>query len=388
VLYLYLIGCGLIGLYLVTAAISYIADGSSGWRAFFSILAAACLFAYGWQVIWPQLGNITAPDETPALRAQLAGAKAEAKKLVTANGELTAANTKLTTDAAALAKTTRERFSNISTEIAQTEQQLAAAGFGAGLAHEPPAAAAGDADKTVWIVGELGRLAELKMPPPVVVAAAPAPAPAPIVVAAAPPPPPPGASPADIKGLTDLRDKMATRLETPNYDVSAYPGRDLVGDRAGRYYVVDMKNAASGIRYYFQKGRYTIDRSGEEFRNSLNAFIGDVLKKLDGKVEYDLFVRGSADALPYQGAFETGHEYHKVSYLKRLGADKYGIDAGELQIDTAVHNTDLPYLRATFLQKIIADVYPVKPPVVLEGAVSAKANQKDRNAEIIMFVGW
>ena len=376
--YMYLIGCGLIGLFLLGVAIGYIADGASGWRAFFAGLAALCLLGYGWQVLWPELGLVVPADESPLLRAQLNAAKADVKKLTATTVDLNAANAKLSTDAGAAAKIARERLANISDEVARTEQQLSAAGFGAALMHGAPDAAATDDVKTGWIVNELSRLSELKLPEPVKVAVT-AP-PAPVV--------PAGASPADIKGLTDLRDKMATRLETPNYDVSAYPGRDLVGDRAGRYYVVDMKNAASGIRYYFQKGRYTIDRSGEEFRNSLNAFIGDVLKKLDGKVDYDLFVRGSADALAYQGGFETGHEYHKISYLKRLGADKYGVDTGEVQIDTAIHNADLPYMRATFLQKIIGDVYPVKAPVVLEGSVTAKANDKDRNAEIILFVGW
>ena len=378
--YLFLIGCGLIGLFLLGVAISAIADGASGWRSFFAGFAALCLFGYGWQVLWPEIGAVVAADETPLLRTQLNAAKTDVKKLTAATVDLTSANAKLSTDAGAAAKIARERLANISDEVARTEQQLSAAGFGASLMHGAPDATATDDVRTGWIVSELNRLSELKRPEPVKVAAAAPPPPAPVV--------PAGASPADIKGLTDLRDKMATRLETPNYDVSAYPGRDLVGDRKGKYYVVDMKNAASGIRYYFQKGRYTIDRSSEEFRNSLNAFIGDVLKKLDGKVDYDLFVRGSDDALPYQGAFETGHEYHKISYLKRLGADKYGVDTGEVQIDTAVHNADLPYMRATFLQKIIGDVYPVKQPLVLEGSVTAKANDKDRNAEIIMFVGW
>ena len=380
--YLFLIGCGLIALLLLAVALNAIADGASGWRAFFAGLAGLCMLAYGYLVLWPAINVHPMTDDGPILRAQLEAAKADLKKLTAAKDDLSAANTKLSTDASSVAKLARERLTNLSEELARTEQQLGNAGFKALEPHVAPAATASDDDKTRWIASELSHLSDLKLPAPVVVATA------------APPPPPPaavapaGASPADIKGLTDLRDKMATRLETPNYDVSAYPGKDLVGDRNGKYYVVDMKNAASGIRYYFTKGRYTIDRSGEEFRNSLNAFIGDVLKKLDGKVDYDLFVRGSADALPYQGAFETGHEYHKISYLKRLGADKYGVDTGEVQIDTAVHNTDLPYLRATFLQKIIGDVYPVKQPVVLEGSVTAKANDKDRNAEIIMFVGW
>lgn len=191
-----------------------------------------------------------------------------------------------------------------------------------------------------------------------------------------------------LRNLMDLKERMAARMSTPSYDVEVYPDRELVGGRKGRYYVVDLKNAESGVRFFFEGGRYTLSRADGEFRRSLNAFIGDVLGKLDGNVRYDMFVRGSADRTPYEGRFEDGHQYRQIRYLRSAGGDKYLADQGERTLGSTVRNQDLPELRAMFLRKLVEDSYPVKPPIILEGVVSTKANSKDRNAELILFVDW
>ena len=206
----------------------------------------------------------------------------------------------------------------------------------------------------------------------------------------APPPP----SPAQVqrqdqtRDLMQLKDRMGARLSTPSYDVEVYPDRELIGGRLGRYYVVDLKEAASGVRYYFEGGRYTISRSSAEFRTSLNAFIADVLAKMEGNVRYDLFVRGSADRKPYQGRFEPGFEYRQVRFLRSAGGDRYRTEPGERTIENVVRNEDLPDLRATFIRNLVAESYPVKPPVVLEGSVTPKLDNRDRNVELILFVEW
>lgn len=189
--------------------------------------------------------------------------------------------------------------------------------------------------------------------------------------------------------LMQLRDRMGARLSTPAYDVEVYPDKELVGGRVGKYYVVDLKDAANGIRYYFDGGRYTLARGNAEFRASLNSFIGDVLGKMQGNVRYDLFVRGSADRKPYEGRFEPGHEITQIKYLRALGNDKYAKEQAELRLnDGVVRNKDLPNLRAAFLKNLIGEIYPVKPPEILEGTVTPVTSDKDRNAELILFVEW
>jgi hypothetical protein len=190
------------------------------------------------------------------------------------------------------------------------------------------------------------------------------------------------------KELTQLRDKMSARLSTPAYDVEVYPDKELVRGRQGRYYVVDMKNATSGIRYYFSGGKYVLSAGNQEFRTSLNTFVADILSKFEGKVRYDLFVRGTADGKPYEGRFEPGYEFRSIKFVRSLGGDKYGVETGQRDVADTVRNSDLPDLRAAFMQRLIADAYPLKKPIILEGTVTAKTDDKDRNAELILFVDW
>jgi hypothetical protein len=198
----------------------------------------------------------------------------------------------------------------------------------------------------------------------------------------------PTPAPQPTPELAQLKDKLGARLSTPSYDVEVYPDKEMIKGRQGRYYVVDLKNATSGIRYFFAGGKYTLGLGNAEFRTSLNTFIGDILGKFEGKVRYDVFVRGNADGKPYQGAFEPGFEFHTIKYVRSLGNDKFGLDTSERSIGQSVQNEDLPDLRAAFMQKVITEAYPLKPPTILQGTVTGKTDDRDRNAELILYVDW
>jgi hypothetical protein len=196
------------------------------------------------------------------------------------------------------------------------------------------------------------------------------------------------ATPDETAELMKLKDRLNTTIQTPNYDVSVYPDPELVKGRRGKYYVIDVKDAEQGARYFFQGGKYTISTRQEQFRSSLNTFVKDVLEKMQGRVEYQLMVRGSADSKPWRGVFEQGHEYKNLRYLKAIGGDKYVNETSDVILGTPLNNGDLPNLRAAFLQKVVGSVYPVKEPVILQGVVSEKVSDNDRNAELILFVNW
>ncbi len=185
-----------------------------------------------------------------------------------------------------------------------------------------------------------------------------------------------------------LRDKMGVEMRTENYDVSLYPDNEVLEGKKGRYYVIDLKEAKSGIRYYFQPGRYTIDKRIPEFRSSLNNFAKDVLEKMHGKVDYQLLVRGSADKAPFSGKLELGHEYKEISFMKSVGDDRYASGLVNAAVRESVANEDLPNLRAAFLQQIIANAYPLKAPVILEGSVTPRHAEGDRNVELLLYVNW
>jgi hypothetical protein len=195
-------------------------------------------------------------------------------------------------------------------------------------------------------------------------------------------------TPDETAELLRLKDRLNTTVQTPNYDVSVYPDAELIKGRRGKYYVIDIKDAEQGARYFFQGGKYTISTRQEQFRSSLNTFVKDVLEKMQGRVEYQLMVRGSADSKPWRGQFEQGHEYRNLRYLKAIGGDKYVNEISDIQLGSPLNNGDLPNLRAAFLQKVVGAVYPVKEPVILQGVVSDKVSDGDRNAELILFVNW
>lgn len=191
-----------------------------------------------------------------------------------------------------------------------------------------------------------------------------------------------------VSELFQLKNRLGLGLETDNYSIVPYPDNEVVRGRKGRYYVVDMKNAATGVRFRFEAGKYTLDRSAREFREALSSFARDIATKLDGNVDYSLYVRGSADAAPYVGRHEAGFEYAQVKYMPALGGGRYVKQLRVRDIGRRVKNKDLPFLRAEFLRNIVRDVYPVEPPSVLEGSVTRKVDNADRNVELILFADW
>ncbi|MEL6299101.1 MAG: hypothetical protein AAFQ45_11075 [Pseudomonadota bacterium] len=196
------------------------------------------------------------------------------------------------------------------------------------------------------------------------------------------------AQPASFGEVAKLRDRMAYGFETDHYGVQVYPDNELVGGKQGKYYVVDIKNAENGERFQFGGGKYTLSRSSKAFRNGLSVFMRDVVGKVEGNVDYVLFVRGSADSVPYRGRFEDGYEFRSVRFMRALGGGKYVSEFSEQTIGDRIRNRDLPFLRAEFLKSVVSEVYPVRAPIVLEGSVTDARNKQDRNAELILYVNW
>lgn len=194
--------------------------------------------------------------------------------------------------------------------------------------------------------------------------------------------------PADFGELARLRDKLTYGYKTEDYDVEVLPDNELIGGQKGKYYVVDLKNAESGLKFQFPGGKYTLSRSNKSFRRALNAFTADVAGKMEGNVRYGFFVRGSADSVPYRGRLIEGYEYREVNFLKAVGNGRYQLGAQTHDVPPAIRNNDLPFLRAQFLKEVVADTYPVKPPVILEGAITDRKNNEDRNVELILYVDW
>jgi hypothetical protein len=188
--------------------------------------------------------------------------------------------------------------------------------------------------------------------------------------------------------LAALRKALDNKMMTAGYKVDAAGEPEIVAGRKGRYYVVELKNAKSGDRFTFDSGKYTFQSSRNAYKASFNAFAADVLKQLEGHTQFELFVRGSADAQAYQGQLETGFEYRKVSYLPSVGRGKYLGNIASVPVPAIVKNSDLPNLRGEYLRQFLGELYPTKPATLLEGQVTKKDNPAARNTELILFVAW
>lgn len=194
---------------------------------------------------------------------------------------------------------------------------------------------------------------------------------------------------ADLKEeIKQLRRKLAYGLKTDDYEVEVLPDNEVVRGQKGRYYVIDLKNAESGLKFRFPGGQYTLARSDAAFRKALNKFVGDVAGKLESNVRYGFFVRGSADSVPFRGRLLDDYKYEEVKYLKSVGAGRYQLGSTTRPINASIRNQDLPFLRARFLKDVVATTYPVTEPVVLEGTITDRKNNEDRNVELILYVDW
>ncbi len=195
------------------------------------------------------------------------------------------------------------------------------------------------------------------------------------------------AAAAEPDTLGSLRKALDVQMTTTSYKIGGLSEPELVGGRKGRYYLVELKNPKTGDRFTFDSGKYTFQSSRAAYKASFNSFAADVLKQLESKAKFDLFVRGSADGQAYQGALEPGFEFRKVTYLPS-SRGLYLANLATVPVASIVRNADLPNLRGEYLRGYLAELYPAKPATLLEGQVAKKDNPAARNTELILFVAW
>lgn len=187
--------------------------------------------------------------------------------------------------------------------------------------------------------------------------------------------------------LSQLRKALDSKMSTTGYKIEALAEPELVGGRKGRYYLVELKNAKTGDRFTFDSGKYTFQSAWGTYKASFNSFAADVLKQLEPHARFDIYVRGSADAQAYEGQLEPGFEYRKITYLPSTRGT-YLPRPATVAVTPVVKNTDLPNLRGEYLRGYLAELYPAKPAMLLEGVVTKKDNPAARNTELILFIAW
>jgi hypothetical protein len=189
-----------------------------------------------------------------------------------------------------------------------------------------------------------------------------------------------------------LQQNMDKGLDEARFTVERHGNAEVVRGSRGSYYRIDLKDAEARRLVFFQAGKYLKDEFGEEFRTALAAFRNDVTAVLErGKVPYNIYVRGSADivanSVPVIGELVDGKE-RTVYYYPTAGYDtnQFLPRTREKIISLQFANRDLPFLRAAYMQDRLADVG--FKSTVLQGGVTDRENDSDRNATMLLFVNW
>jgi hypothetical protein len=178
-----------------------------------------------------------------------------------------------------------------------------------------------------------------------------------------------------VKQFFALQKRMGVSgIQTENYDLKIMPERELIENQPGKYYIVYLKDATKRARFGFPGGQYVIQDFETRFRQSLTAFVRDILSVIEGGAPYEIYTRGSSSATPMsqKRLLVKGREYTSIEYLRKVDKERFTAeDPGVHNCEKAYSNKDLPFLRAEFLKRVVHDFYPLKQPKVLQSEIGA-----------------
>ena len=200
--------------------------------------------------------------------------------------------------------------------------------------------------------------------------------------------PPPAPMTGEGETIAALHRALDSKMATGTYRAEPINDPEFIAGRTGHFYLIELKSPKTGANFKFDSGKYTLQNNRSEYKATFDSFAGEVLKQLEGHAKFDLFVRGSADAQAYSGPYEPGYEFRRLSYLPSTGRGKYLANLATVALGTTVRNADLPNLRGEYLRGYLAQIYPQKPAILLEGQVTKKDNPAARNTELILYVAW
>jgi hypothetical protein len=210
--------------------------------------------------------------------------------------------------------------------------------------------------------------------------------------------------------------KTSYFIETPYYKIAPVPNEQMVSGKNGKYFYVDLSSSQrKAIR--FASGEYALNNQDSAlFQKALQQFQSDVMAwAQEGNAE--IYIRGQADQLgnatflnEFQEPVCVGKErfsdiwYHeklteKSSWFANERVRKklsfsFGATLPEpiqswlekLGTPRVYRNTDLPELRARYLQCKYQQMYPIVPVSILAGRVNDAIGSKFREATLLMYI--
>lgn len=193
------------------------------------------------------------------------------------------------------------------------------------------------------------------------------------------------------KLLVELK---AGNRRTDNYSVTPIPSREVVQGRRGDYFTVTIYDARQKSPFFFKAGEYTLRERDGDFGTSLIAFQRELVSKfLISKPQ--VFIEGKADIagaakfrkplLPFEC---EGQSSIRIQFHRRLAGhtDKFESTLSEQILPKQISNSDLPLVRARYLQCKYRALYPETPTNLLEGDVDSDVNELSRKGTLILYV--
>ena len=186
-------------------------------------------------------------------------------------------------------------------------------------------------------------------------------------------------------------------LELSHLNVGDEKWVDLVGAPYG----VTFKHSETKAIIYFPGGEYIIESGSEErfwkaYNKSLTEFTKLVIEILDkfGGSNFEIVTQGSADRITfYPKKLVRGFDGADFTRIPLIKQDREkGLIQKDMEVDGYYSNIHLPNLRGAFAKYALSRVDALKKHIdkfhVLEGKVTKRKNEKDRNCAFVVFIDW
>jgi len=193
--------------------------------------------------------------------------------------------------------------------------------------------------------------------------------------------------------VKDIEIKLEQTVETDYYKIKQIPTDELVKNKKGKYYIVDLRHSLASEKLLFEPGRYIISPSNSKFIDCNSSFIDSVYSYIQAGFDSEIFVKGSADLLSHKtfiGHLEKGYDkingFAEFEVLPKAQNGFWNSNPQIYRVADSFTNNELPNLRGRFIQYTYETAFArVKKPIILDGDVEFKESNEFRNAYLILY---
>ena len=190
-----------------------------------------------------------------------------------------------------------------------------------------------------------------------------------------------------VKKIETLISELDNEIKTENYEIIPLSDNEIIKGKKGKYYIVDLKDADYKEKIQFPNAQYLIDNFDSKFQKAVPAFKNEIFDELNKGKKVELYIKGSANKLPYNGRQYPEYNYSKIRYfIKAQNTEQFLTIFGQDILTENISNESLPNLRAKFIQEKLSKVFMHNTPIILQGSVTSGTSDSDRNVTLLMFV--